>query len=306
VISPWWAALGPVDIQVSCGSGEHSVRWADGTLHAPEHPDAEGELVLAALGGDTTPCLDLVRTWERHCDDLVVLALAPRFADDLLTITTAEIAELATRQQAFGRRGTGPMRQAAVRGGGTLTSGWRAGPAAPHGQVRIGGVPARLVVEGDPGRHELLRLLGLGTPFQLRLCGAVAHAWSVSGPHAARADRAKPALTAALTGRVAPAAVRWLDIDVTQIDAALHDGPGWGAIELDSSPDGARLKVVLPVSWLAWVWAPGLAVVDGHFVVGVQHAAWPAAQVLAISAPGRDPVELTVRNESAGWTIVRR
>jgi hypothetical protein len=46
--------------------------------------------------------------------------------------------------------------------------------------------------------------------------------------------------------------------------------------------------------------------VDGHFVVSVEHAAWPTAQVLAISAPGRDPVELTVRHESGGWTSAGR
>jgi hypothetical protein len=307
VISPWWAALGPVDVRLSCGSGEHSVRWADGTLHALDHPDPEGELVLAALGGDATPCLDLVRTWERHCDDLVVLALAPRSADDLLTITTAEIDELATRQQPPGqyRRRVRAGSQFTSYGGGSFTTSRISGPGAIQGQLKIGGVPARLVTEGDPGRHELLRLLALSTPFQLRLSGAVAHAWSASGPHAARAGRAKPALTAALTGRVAPAAARWIDVDLTQIETALHAGAGWGALELDGLAAEARLKVALPVSWLAWVWAAGLAVVDGHFVVGVQHAAWPTAQVLAISAPGRDPVELTVRHESGGWSAVQ-
>ena len=308
MISPWWAAFGPVEAQVSCGSGQHSVRWADGTLHPLEHADAEAELVLAALGGDATPCLDLVRTWERHCDDLVVLALAPRSADDVLTITTAEIDELAARQHPSGwsRRVTRLGGNVTPRGGSTFTSGRAGGPTAPLGRVVIGGAPAQLVQEGDQGRHELLRLLALSTPFQLRLSGAVAHAWSAHGPHPARAERARPALTAALTGRLAPAMTRWLDIDLTQIDAALHAGPGWGAIELDRLADERRLKVRLPVSWLAWVWAPGLAVVDGHFVVRVQHAAWPAAKILAISAPGRDPVELTVRYEGGGWSLVRR
>jgi hypothetical protein len=308
VISPWWAALGPVDIQVSCGSGEHSVRWADGTLHALEHPDAEGELVLAALGGDATPCLDLLRTWERHCDDLVVLALAPRSADDLLTITTAEIDELVARRQPLGqyRRRVRAGSQFTSFGGGSFTTSQVSGPGAIQGQLKIGGVPARLVTEGDQGRHELLRLLAFSTPLQLRLSGAVAHSWSASGPHAARASRAKPALTAALSGRVAPAVTRWLDVDPTQIETALHGAAGWGAIERAGLAAETRLRVALPVSWLAWVWAPGLAVVDGHFVVSVQHAAWPTAQVLAISAPGRDRVELTVRHESIGWSVVRR
>ncbi len=305
--SPWWAAFGPVETQVSCGSGQHSVRWADGTLHPLEHADVEGEIVLAALGGDATPCLDLVRTWAGHSDDLVVLALTARSADDLVTITTAEIEELAAQgHPPVHSRRTGLRGHVTFRGGSAFTSGPASGSAASWGRVMVGGAPAQLVQEGDQSRHELLRLLALGRPFQLRLFGAVAHAWSAHGPRAAQADRARPALTAALTGRLAPAAARWLDVDLTEIEDALYSGPGWGAIGLDGPAGEVRLKVWLPVSWLAWVWAPGLAVVDGHFVVRVQHAAWPTAQVLAISAPGQAPVELTVRHEGDRWTIVRR
>ncbi len=305
--SPWWAAFGPVEAQVACGPGQHSVRWSDGTLQPLEHADAEAELVLAALGGDATPCLGLVRAWARHCDDLVVLALAPRSADDALTVTTAEIDELSPR-------GSTPQAGAAALGSERRSRRAVAvrppavrprDPLRPGGESRSAGAAAQLVLEGDQGRHELLRLLALSAPLQLRLSGAVTHAWSAWGPRAARAGRARPALTAALTGRVAPTAARWLGLDLTQIDAALYAGPGWGTIELEST-DEIRLKVRLPVSWLAWVWAPGLAVVDGHFVVSVQHAAWPTAQVVAISAPGRDPVDLTVRHEKGGWAVVRR
>jgi hypothetical protein len=303
VISPWWVACGPVETQVSCSSGEHTVRWEDGMLHAVEHPDAEGELVLAALGGDVTPCLDLVRTWERHSDDLVVLSLAPRSADDVLTITTAEIDRL-QNDPVWRQRRARLRRHGTV--GGTFISGRASGPGPPQGHVMMGGAPARLVQDGDQGRHELLRLLTLSTALQLRLSGAVTHAWSAWGPRAARAGRARPALTAALTGRVAPTAARWLGLDLTEVRVALDAGPGWGALDADKGADGVRLTVALPVSWLAWVWAPGLAVVDGHFVVMVQHAAWPAARVVALSAPGQDPVELTVRHESGGWRIVRR
>ena len=307
MISPWWAAFGPVETRVGCGPGQHTVLWADGMLHAVDHPDAEGELVLAALGGEATPCLDLVSIWNRHSDDLIVLALAPRSADDLLTITTAEIDEVAARRRPAGSRMAHIARvgQGHFPGGGNFVTG-RAWGSVPQGRVMIGGVPAHLVQEGDQGRHELLRLLALSTPLQLRLSGAVAHAWSRWGPQADRADRARPALTAALAGRVGPAAARWLGIDLPQIEASLHSGPGWGAIELDSSADDVRLKVALPVSWLAWVWAPGLAVVDGHLVVSVQHAAWPSAQVLAMSAPGQDPVDLSVRHDSGSWSVVRR
>ncbi|HEY2238188.1 MAG TPA: hypothetical protein VGI21_05335, partial [Streptosporangiaceae bacterium] len=66
------------------------------------------------------------------------------------------------------------------------------------------------------------------------------------------------------------------------------------------------LHAALPVAWLATVWAPGLAVVGGHLVVAVEQAAHPEATVLAVPAPGHDPVRLTVRatdTDPAHWEI---
>jgi hypothetical protein len=50
----------------------------------------------------------------------------------------------------------------------------------------------------------------------------------------------------------------------------------------------------VPVSWLASVWACGLAVVDGHLVVAVEEPGWPRARVLALPSPGAPPVRLDV------------
>jgi len=60
VSAPWWAALCPAQSRISCGTGKHLIRWADGQLTAADHADAEGELVLAALGGDKSECGDAV------------------------------------------------------------------------------------------------------------------------------------------------------------------------------------------------------------------------------------------------------
>ena len=87
----WWAAFSPAETQISCGDSRHRLRWSDGTLQAIDHPDAEGELVLAALGGEASPCLDLVMAWGRHGDDLTVLAAGPRSADDRLTVTESTV-----------------------------------------------------------------------------------------------------------------------------------------------------------------------------------------------------------------------
>ena len=100
--SPWWAAFGPAETALDCGAGRHRICWSDGTLVPVDHPDAEGELVLAALGGDATPCLDLVRLWGQHSDDLTVFSIGPRSADDKLTITSATLDELPARQHGTG------------------------------------------------------------------------------------------------------------------------------------------------------------------------------------------------------------
>ena len=84
---PWWALLPPAEAEVSCGEQTHRLRWAEGRLTATDHPDAEGELVLAALGGDRCECVDLAGWWGARRDDLEVLAVGPRSAADELTVT---------------------------------------------------------------------------------------------------------------------------------------------------------------------------------------------------------------------------
>src|SRR5215831_1434660 len=95
---PWWAALPPVEAQVSCGEDTHRLRWAEGRLTALDHSDAEGELVLAALGGERSECVDLVEWWGRRSDDLEALAVGPRSAADELTVTPESMAEFGAGQ----------------------------------------------------------------------------------------------------------------------------------------------------------------------------------------------------------------
>ena len=324
----WWAAFGPAEAQLSCGGGTHRLRWADGKLHAVDHPDAEGELVLAALGGEASPCLDLIMSWGRHGDDLTVLAIGPRSAEDRLTIKPTIVEELATSTSGVGWTSYSSGRAAAISrrtfrkpgaGAGTSSlSSFRA-RATPRPVPRSSPLLARGFArsghhgpDDDPGRAELVRLLALGTAFQFRLSGSVAHAWSAGGPHADRQSRARPALTAALAGRLAPAAARWLDIDPGRVEARSYDRPGsadleragWGEISLTRSAGEPRLVASLPIGWLASVWAPGLALIGGHLIAGVLSAAWPDARVLALRSPGQDPVELSIRHNQRHWTVV--
>lgn len=315
--APWWAAFGPAKASVSCGSGTHTLRWEDGALVAADHPDAEGELVLAALGGDTTACLDVVRAWGRHSDDLSVLALGPRSAGDQLTLTTGLLDELAPQaggamSALIARRRSasfGTPRRAV--GGWTGYAPMRSGPGTARQMAARRAVLSRSLMgihslageDAEDDRTTLLRLLALGEPFQWRLSGAVAHAWSADGEHAGTRDRARPALTAALTGRLAPAAADWLALDADTIDAAVYDGAEWGELTVSSAGGVSRVHAGLPVSWLATVWAPGFALVGGHLVVRVLDAAWPAARVLALRTPRDEPAELSIRNDKGHWSV---
>src|SRR5271166_2121600 len=88
--APWWAAFPPVTAKVEC-DGRHRLRWEDGKIVALDHPDAESELVLAALGGDQPECVSLMRAWGAHSDNLDVLALGPRSARDQLVSPTQNL-----------------------------------------------------------------------------------------------------------------------------------------------------------------------------------------------------------------------
>ena len=159
-------------------------------------------------------------------------------------------------------------------------------------------------------RLELLELLALGAALQFRLSGAVCAAWA--GPDRAdeRASR-RPELAAALTGRFAPAAEEWLGVDPDAVTVTPHEGPGWGSVEQTGQGEGRRLRAALPVGWLAGVWACGLAVVAGHLVVAVEEPGHPRASVLALPAPGSEPVSIEVHATAdalAGlptWEITR-
>ena len=264
--APWWAAFPPVTASVSCAA-KHRLRWQDGKLTAVDHPDAESELVLAALGGDQPECVRLMRAWGTHGTNLDVLAFGPRSAADTIALPA----------------------QSPVWHGGPMMYG-RGGVAVTR-LVSYSRGHARLPPETS-GRLELLELLSLGPGLTFRLMATVAA--EAAGP------RARSRLTAALGGRLAPAAHTWLGIDPDRVDARIHDGDGWGELELTGS---GELRAALPTRWLAGVWAPGLAVIDRKLVIEVTAVTWPRAEVLAVSRPGTEPVPLAAVHRNGKWSV---
>lgn len=286
----WFDCLPSCQAQVPCGQSRHTVRWEAGSLGLTEHPDAEGELVLAALGGEKAACVELAEAWGRHTADLSVLAIGPRGPADEIAVSWQDVADAARSDQ----------------GGRVRYSGARTGPprlgliqpqpmrmAQPMRRpARAGGRPGQVQEEVDQARrrrNDILSLLALGYGFQVRLIGHVAAAY------ADRPDeRARPALVAAITGRLALVAEQWLGIDPDQVVVSLHQGPGWRPAELTGRGDKRRLRISLPAGWLASVWACELALVGRYLVVGVEQAGWPDARVLGLRSPGAEPVPLDV------------
>jgi hypothetical protein len=324
--APWWAAFGPAEATWRCGDQQHRLRWEAGRLTAVDHPEAEGELVLGTLGGDQPDCIRLLRAWGGHRDDLDVLMLGPRSAADTLTVDSRDAEHL--RMALPGRTGYAPLpglapggvisgmpptwgslwfrtlRSFAVNARGTATYG--PGPAAMAARVaRLHTTHASAFLSPVPGRArafargmgqdvdrelarraELLELLALGPAFQFRLCATVAAAWSEQDSRMAR-----PALTAALAGRLAPAVAAWLHIRPDEVRVSLAQGPGGLLCDGDRWRAGIR--------WVAAVWGAGLAVIDGHLVADVTRAEFPNADVLALEAPGGEPTALAVQCERA-------
>ncbi|HEY7883249.1 MAG TPA: hypothetical protein VID31_20530 [Streptosporangiaceae bacterium] len=280
---PWFTSLPPCETLVPCGQGRHAVRWEAGELRLASHADLEAELVLVALGGETARCIEIAEAWRRHTADLTVLGLGPRSAADEVAVSWDDVD--AAEQAARGGAG-GPGRW-----------GWRLA-SPPRAAIARAAIRYQQYQEeaGDASqrRLDMLSLLALGTGFQVRLIGQVVAA------HADRLDEPdehgysiRPALKAALAGRVALVAEQWLGIDPDQVEVSLHRREGWGSVELTGRGEQRRLLVSLPAWWLARVWACGLALTGRHLVVAVERAGWPDAQVLALRAPGAEPVSLS-------------
>jgi hypothetical protein len=288
---PWFTCLPNCETAVPCGPGQHTIRWEAGSLVLPSHPDAEGELVLAALGGEKARCIEVAEAWARHGGDLSVLAIGPRGPADEIAVGWDDVIAAQAAGSMTGPQSQ-PMRLA------SQPAQTMARVAARHRQLQ------EEMLTAQRRRNDILSVLALGYGFQARLIGQVA-AGSGNEP----GEQVRPALVAAITGRLALVAEAWLGIDPDQVEVSLHHGPGWGSAELTGRGEDRRLRVALPAGWLASVWACGLARVGRHLIVAVEQPGWPRARVLGLRSPGAEPEPLDVHADPDGpydvphWTV---
>ena len=281
---PWYTPLPPCQTTVPCGQGRHVIRWEAGELRLANHGDLEAELVLAALGGEKARCVEIAEAWGRHVADLTVLTVWPRDPAAGIEVSWDDVDAARQAAQGSGWSGFGPRMP-------RLASPPTAAIARAAVRLRVYQQEAG---QASQRRLDMLSLLALGTGFQIRLSGQVAAAYAGRLDEPDEHGRnVRSVLTAALSGRLAPVAERWLGIDPDQVEASLHQEPGWGSVELTGRGAQRRLLVSLPPWWLARVWACGLALTGRHLVVAVEGAGWPDARVLALRAPGTEPVSLS-------------
>jgi hypothetical protein len=274
--TPWWRGVPPAVTQVSCDGREHQLRWADGELRAPGHPDLESEKILRALAGEDYACLDVLEAWEVHADDLRVLVLASRGLADPVRMRPSD-----THAAPFiPGRGAAAMqrRRAAV----TAVMGGRAGASRER-------------------EDTLATLLSLGGPMQTRLTATVAAAWrerlrdGAAPAGGAALEAARPALHAALYGRVVVTLRAWTgrpDLRVALTMIGESERPAL-------APDGDGIAVKLPFGWISDVWARGLGTCWDRFVL----AAAPAGDGWALSAVAPDlgpPTLITITGPPPG------
>jgi hypothetical protein len=298
----WFTCLPSCHAEIPCGSGRHVIRWEAGALRLDSHADPEAELVLAALGGEEARCIEVAEAWSRHAADPTVLRVGPRGADgaDGVTVSWEDVDAAAQGDRggvgaSWIGQGSGAPGQGAMRRPSVMLSAAMAQASARRSQAQ------REHAEARQRTTDLLSLFALGPAFQIRLIGQVAAA------HAARLDEPdergrsrRPVLIAALEGRLALVAEQWIGINPDYVKASLHTGPGWGSAELTGRGEQRRLRIALPADWLARVWACGLALTGRQLAVAVDRAGWPDARVLALRAPGAEPVPLDVHGGREG------
>lgn len=249
-VPAWHEGLPPVSVSLAVdATTQHEIRWEAGALTLMAHPDAAAEAALAALGGERCPCLDVFDAWTAQTEQPDVLAIAPRFPGEIVRAD---------------RTALGRLEREASR--------WRAQWQAASEDLRVAGdsagvVRLRRVAEPAERRARLrlgfVRILALDDALQHRLvCTVLAAAIDRWGDDRFRAAN-EARLAAALTGRAGPALAEAGIVAAASRPAVDLLAPGSRAVI-----DPPR-QIALPLDWLSNVWARGVAVAGGEFVVAV-------------------------------------
>ena len=259
-------------VPVPCRGESHHLRCANGQLLAPDHADVDGELTLTALGGESTPCAELVSAWRSAAGDLRVLTLAERSAADRLQRPPVEMLfpspgpQGAPMTPGFGTQSFTPHPAFVP---GALRQGW----GRTRGVARMSAVPA-IAFGGPMGGpapvtpDPLIRLLAMSPALTKRLAAEVIATWSARIVRGEVPTSAIAALSASLAGRAKAALAEWTGLPYGEIHVEMVTPGTTPTIE------GTRAMVVaLPFAWLGDVWLAGLSQLFGRFTLAAREQA---------------------------------
>jgi hypothetical protein len=259
-MNDWWVGIPPAEVRVACAGETHVLRWERGHLVACQHGDLDDERAFVAIGGEAVPCIELAGAWQRHQDDLRVLAVGPRGSADELRLEAVRRSRHAAHPPASG---TG----VAVFAGRDYRQMAAAQGQAPSAEAE--------------DLAEVITLAALGGGVGERLVATVAAEWAARrrrDDH--RATDIDARLHAALYGRVSRALRAWLDEPGLRPRLQLVGEDDVRSLQRA----GNVVRASLPFGWLVEVWARGLSVVDDRFCL----AATPDGDRWALETVARD------------------
>ena len=273
--------------RVGCSGETHAIRWEAGDLVALHHDDPEGERALAALGGQSCTCLDVLSAWTRQRGEPALLSALSRGPQDPLHTEGFRPGAFRAHPPSAVPSNVVPARRA---------GGMRHGVAAYSSGVSITSMAVRGGAMGPPTSNwsarddDVTLLASLGHGLTLRLVATVTSALLERLPSPGGASP-RPALEASLFGRASAALRTWLgtrelelDLEVTEPDA--EPSLRWEA--------GDPVRLALPLEWVMTVWGPDLAVVAGRFCLGVAETKGPRTTLMSVGSDLGPPRPLTI------------
>lgn len=271
----WSRRLPPLETEVRCSGTTHRIRWVRGSVVALDHTDLVAEQAMVALGAAPFPCLEIVHLATGFRDEAKLLLHWNQglVAGVAASVWPAGAATLTLLTSLSTLPTMPPALASALRGHARLAN------LAPAVVDRI--ALARVVRLGRRAPEDEMEQLDLELAVSVRAKPALEacmRTWTRRPPHRL------PHVECRLGDPEQPPAVAW---------------DGGRACELRLSP-----------RWLPEVWAPGLALVDGCFVLGVDRARGAAAEAQVVRWERRRvgeeaPVVFAarVRRSRNGWRL---
>lgn len=261
----WFHRLPSVSADIACGGERHRITWRRGRLILEDH-DALAEQSLTALGARPPLCVELLETWRTRRDSELL--------EELLlgagTLSPAELAMRKSRHEAEVESARRMPRRTMARYGS------RPGGAR---KVRVAErqVAERLAIEREAWAATLGEVLPpeLRQPLALSVVARLERHWHKDEFRRRHHRRVEPVL-AAVAAPLLEQSTRGQQRKNRKpprgfvTEAVLLEPGEQPRCEVWSDRQVVHATVKLPLGWLIDVWARGIAVVDGYFVLAVE------------------------------------